>query len=185
MSKLTNKQQRFVDEYLIDLNATQAAIRAGYSEKTARQTGAQNLSKPVIADAIQNRMQERSEKTGIDAKYVLDRLHEIDQLDIADLLDDSGKVRPIQQWPKAWRTSISGLDIHELVVGDIETIVRKVKWPDKLRNLELIGKHVSVSAFAERDGEGEKGEPLAISFNVAEPVKSVSVTRGKKKEPQN
>lgn len=49
---MTPKQQRFVEEYLIDLNATQAAIRAGYSQKTAQQIGAENLTKPVIADAI-------------------------------------------------------------------------------------------------------------------------------------
>ncbi|OJT01223.1 terminase small subunit [Marinobacter nauticus] len=166
MSKLTPKQQRFVDEYLVDLNATQAAIRAGYSEKTARQTGAQNLSKPVIADAIQERIGERSEKVGVDAQYVLKRLHEIDQLDIADLLDDTGKVRPIKQWPKAWRTSISGLDIHELVMGDIETIVRKVKWPDKLRNLELIGKHVNVKAF---ESEASPGDDRPIHIEIVNP----------------
>lgn len=52
MAGLTDKQQRFVDEYLIDLNATQAAIRAGYSEKTANEIGAENLAKPSIAKAI-------------------------------------------------------------------------------------------------------------------------------------
>ena len=63
MAKLTPKQQRFVDEYLIDLNATQAAIRAGYSPKTAQQMGAENLSKPVIAEAIELAKTERSERT--------------------------------------------------------------------------------------------------------------------------
>lgn len=159
---LTAKQQRFVEEYILDLNATQAAIRAGYSERTAGRTGHENLKKPEIEAAIQDRMHERSEKTGVDAQYVLNRLHEIDQLDIADLLDDTGKVKPVKQWPKAWRTSISGLDIHELVMGDIETIVRKVKWPDKLRNLELIGKHVNVKAF---DSERETGaEDMAAAL---------------------
>lgn len=57
--KLTAKQQRFVDEYLIDLNATQAAIRAGYSTKTARQVAAENMSKPYISEAIQKRMEEK------------------------------------------------------------------------------------------------------------------------------
>ena len=60
MAKLTPKQQRFVDEYLIDLNATQAAIRAGYSPKTAQQMGAENLSKPVIAEAIEAAQQVKS-----------------------------------------------------------------------------------------------------------------------------
>lgn len=59
MSKLTAKQQRFCDEYLIDLNATQAAIRAGYSKKTARQTATENLSKPYIKDYIDKRLAEK------------------------------------------------------------------------------------------------------------------------------
>lgn len=63
MAKLTPKQQRFVDEYLIDLNATQAAIRAGYSPKTAQQMGAENLSKPVIAEAIEAAQLERQKRT--------------------------------------------------------------------------------------------------------------------------
>ncbi len=74
---LTPKQQRFVDEYLIDLNATQAAIRAGYSPRTARQIGQENLSKPVIAAAISAAKRERAEATKIDAEYVLKRLHQI------------------------------------------------------------------------------------------------------------
>lgn len=61
MAKLTAKQQRFCDEYLIDLNATQAAIRAGYSKKTAKQIGQENLTKPDLAEYIENRMAEKEE----------------------------------------------------------------------------------------------------------------------------
>ncbi len=64
MQPLTPKQARFVQEYLIDLNATQAAIRAGYSEKTARQVASENLSKPYIAKAIEAKQTELSERTG-------------------------------------------------------------------------------------------------------------------------
>jgi phage terminase small subunit len=69
--ELTPKQARFVDEYLIDLNATQAAIRAGYSEKTAYRTGADNLKKPQIQAALQARMDDRAQRTKIDADFVL------------------------------------------------------------------------------------------------------------------
>lgn len=62
---LTAKQQRFVDEYLVDLNATQAAIRAGYSEKTAQQIGSENLSKPVIAAEVEARQAKVAEKAGL------------------------------------------------------------------------------------------------------------------------
>lgn len=59
--EMTKKQQRFCDEYLIDLNATQAAIRAGYSEKTARQIGQENLTKPAIKEYIEKRMAEKED----------------------------------------------------------------------------------------------------------------------------
>ncbi|MEQ6918010.1 terminase small subunit [Halomonas aquatica] len=153
--RLTPKQSRFVDEYLIDLNATQAAIRAGYSEKTARQVGAENLSKPDIATAIDDRVQERSERTQVDANYVLQRLVEIDQMDVIDILDDDGRLKPLRDWPRVWRTTISALDLSELWEGhgderQLVGLLKKVKWPDKPKNLELLGKHVTVQAWKEQ-----------------------------------
>ncbi len=75
--KLTAKQQRFCEEYLIDLNATQAAIRSGYSEHTGQRIGSENLSKPLIADEISRLKSERSESTKIDAAWVLKELVDI------------------------------------------------------------------------------------------------------------
>jgi phage terminase small subunit len=75
--ELTPKQKMFVAEYLIDLNATQAAIRAGYSEKTARQIAEQNLSKLYLQEEIQKAMNERSKKTNITAEYVLNGIKKI------------------------------------------------------------------------------------------------------------
>ena len=71
MAKMTAKQQRFCDEYLIDLNATQAAIRAGYSEKTARQIATENLSKPNIAEYIEKRMAEKEKELIADQDEVM------------------------------------------------------------------------------------------------------------------
>ena len=76
-AKLTEKQQRFVDEYLIDLNATQAAIRAGYSVKTANEQGSQNLAKLSIQQAIAKQMAERSKRTGINQDRVVLELAKI------------------------------------------------------------------------------------------------------------
>lgn len=86
MSNLTEKQKRFVEEYLIDLNATQAAIRAGYSEKTARQVASQNLSKLNIQDAIQKGMKERSERTKVTQDEVLKELAGIAFDDVGNYL---------------------------------------------------------------------------------------------------
>ena len=77
MANLTPKQQRFVEEYLIDLNATQAAIRSGYSEKTAYSVGHENLKKPDIAKAIQEAQNKRTERTEITQDYVLTNIQKV------------------------------------------------------------------------------------------------------------
>ncbi len=151
---LTAKQHMFCREYLIDLNATQAAIRAGYSEKTANRIAAQLLSKLDIQNRIAELKSERNDRMSIDADYVLRRLVEIDQMDVLDILKDDGGLKPISEWPKVWRTTLSGLDISTTITNfdetTLENLLKKVKWPDKVKNLELIGKHVSVMAFKEQ-----------------------------------
>ncbi len=155
MASLTAKQARFVEEYLIDLNATQAAIRAGYSEATARSIGAENLTKPDILEAIIEAQAKRSERTKIDADYVLQRLVAIDQMDVLDIMDDNYAFKPIGDWPVIWRQYISNIENIEEFDGrgDEKTQVgwlKKIKWPDKVKNLELLGKHVAVGAFKEK-----------------------------------
>lgn len=111
-------------------------------------------------EKVQQRIKELSEKARViaekgfdlDAEYVARRLKEIDELDVLDIMmDDLKSFRPLGEWPKVWRISISGMDLMTLSSGDdaIESIVKKIKWPDKTKNLELIGKLTKVSAFSE------------------------------------
>ncbi|HBO0430491.1 TPA: terminase small subunit [Pseudomonas aeruginosa] len=150
---LTKKQRLFVDEYLIDLNATQAAIRAGYSTRRATEIGYQLLQRSEVAQAIQAAMAERSKRTEVEADYVIRRLREIDEMDVLDILEDDGSFRSIRDWPRAWRQFLSGIEIAELFEGRgddrrIAGVLRKVKWPDKLRNLELLSRHVGTESAA-------------------------------------
>lgn len=152
---LTAKQQRFVEEYLIDLNATQAAIRAGYSEKTARQVAAENLAKPNIAAEVDRLLAERSRQTGIDAAWLLKRLADEAEADIADIYTEHGTLKPVREWPMIWRKGlVQGTKVDELFEGrgdDREMIglVKEVKLSDRIKRLELIGKHIGVKAFEE------------------------------------
>lgn len=147
---LTDKQEMFCLEYIKDLNATQASIRAGYSESTARQIGSDNLSKIDIQNRIAELMEQRRTDVKVDANYVLKRLVEIDSLDVADIVNENGDIKPISQWSKAWRTSVNAIDVSVINTGDIEAFLKKVKMPDKLKNLELLGKHIDVQAFKEK-----------------------------------
>ncbi|HHQ6550895.1 TPA: terminase small subunit [Serratia fonticola] len=152
---LTDKQEMFCREYLIDLNATQAAIRAGYSERTARALGCENLTKPDIQIRIADLKAQRNEQVNIDAAYVLRRLVEIDQMDVLDIMTDDMSIKPVSEWPASWRRYLSGFDLADMFEGrgedrEMVGILKKIKWPDKVKNLELLGKHVSVMAFKEQ-----------------------------------
>lgn len=165
MASLTAKQARFVEEYLIDLNATQAAIRAGYSEATARSIGAENLTKPDILEAIIEAQAKRSERTKIDADYVLQRLVAIDQMDVLDIMDDKMQMRPLSEWPQVWRQFINNVESIEL--SDGEGWLKKIKWPDKVKNLELLGKHVAVGAFKDKiEHSGDPNNPINHNLNI-------------------
>src|SRR3990172_2301373 len=92
--RLTPRQQRFVAEYLIDLNATKAAIRAGYNSRTARQIGYENLTKPYIQAEIERQNKERVARLEIDADDVLRQLKVISDFDIRGLFDETGNLKP-------------------------------------------------------------------------------------------
>lgn len=148
---MTPKQEMFCREFLIDLNGTQAAIRAGYSAKTANRIATENMSKSDIKRRIEELKQQRQEVIGVDASYVLQRLIDIDQMDARDILNDDGSVKPIYDWPDVWRQSISGVDLMEISNSEnVAATLKKIKWPDKIKNLELLGRHVSVAAFKDR-----------------------------------
>lgn len=139
MAKLTDKQELFAREYLKDLNGTQAAIRAGYSEKTANEQASRLLANVNVQKFVAELKSARVEQTGIDAAYVLRRLVEIDQMDVLDILLQNGELKPIKDWPKVWRTTLSGMDVVEMVSADSAALLKKIKWPDKVKTLSCLG----------------------------------------------
>lgn len=176
---LTPRQSRFVDEYIKDLNGTKAAVRAGYAVSNSHSMGYRLLAYAHVQAAIVDRKNLRSHRTQVDADYVLHRLAEIDMLDVADIMTDDGSFRPISEWPEAWRRSVNGLDVVEIAKGDIEKVIKKLKWPDKLRNLELLGRHVDVSAFKDTvDHKSSDGSmtPQEIVRTVVDPKETKEET---------
>lgn len=160
--KLTKKEQIFVDEYLLTMNAEKAALAAGYAESTARKQaplwiGKNRQAKQFkkhLAEAISEAMDKRSERTGIDSDFVLQELAAVWNADICDIIDDLGQFKPVSEWTPIWRKMITAADIQELFDGfgkEREKVgeVVKVKFIDKLKSLELVGKHVNVNAFQE------------------------------------
>ena len=164
MGKLTPRQSMFVKEYLVDLNGTQAAIRSGYSPRTANEQAARLLANVNISGAVAAGMAKRAAKVEINADYVLARLAEIDRM------DDDMALKPVSAWPSSWRRYLSGFDVAEMKDGqDAIGVLKKIKWPDKVRNLELLGKHVGVGAFTEKvQLSGPDSGPVQIGFKIIE-----------------
>ena len=152
---LTAMQEAYCQSYIkTPENQTQAAINAGFSPNTAAVKASVMMRDERIQKRIAELMEERNKRMRVSADYVLMRLVEIDQMDVIDILNDDGSLKPIREWPKIWRTTLSGFDLSSTIMNmnedSIETILKKIKWPDKVKNLELIGKHVDVNAFKER-----------------------------------
>ena len=140
--KLTEKQQRFVDEYLIDLNATQACIRAGYSPKYADREGHKLVENSRVSEAISKAMAERSRRTGINQDRIVQELARIAFVKITDVVDPDGEIN----------TNASDDDlacIESYKVEDSDSVngsssKREVKLASKIKALELLGKHVGM-----------------------------------------
>ena len=156
MAKLTKKQKRFVEEYLVDLNATQAAIRAGYSEKNAKEIGYENLTKLHIREELENAMKERSERTEITADGVLKELAKVGFADIKNYIS----------WVTAGHQPVIELVPSDEVDG---AVVKKVsitkdgvftfELHDKMTALEKIGKHLGMFKDV-KEVTGKDGGPV-------------------------
>lgn len=157
--KLTPKQRLFVLEYLVDLNATQAAIRAGYSQKTAEVLGYQLLKKPLVAAAVEQAMQKREKRIEITADRVLQELARIGFSDLGDFVDIA---------PTGIRVKTSDqMDTRVLAeVSETFTVAGgtvKIKLHDKVAALEKLGRHLKL--FTEKhEHSGPDGGPIQVDY---------------------
>ena len=148
-SKLTDKQRKFVDEYLIDLNATQAALRAGYSEKTAKDIACENLAKPNIQELIQERTTERQKRTEITQDMVLKGLAQVAFADHRNMFTPDGNLINITDLADDAAMSLAGFEVvtvrkEDRTAGEGSPVeyINKIKSNDRMKALELLGKHL-------------------------------------------
>jgi phage terminase small subunit len=147
--KLPPRQQRFVEEYLVDLNATQASIRAGYSKRTADVQGPRLLGNVRIAAEIQRLKEARAEKMGITAARVLEEVRRLALSDIRCVFDENGKLRAVADLSEEQAAAISSVEVvtSSIPIGHGEVEIEsthKLKAWDKLRALELLAKHLGL-----------------------------------------
>ncbi|MFA6051549.1 MAG: terminase small subunit [Methylobacter sp.] len=147
---LNERQLKFVDEYLIDLNAAKAAIRAGYSERSARSIGQENLTKPDIQKAIQERLEARSKRTEISQDRVLLEIARLAFNDPRRAYDENGNLLPVKDWPDEVAAAIKSVKITELKDEDedgnivVVGTTNEVSFWDKGKQLELAARHLGM-----------------------------------------
>lgn len=152
--KLTKLQAAFAAEYILDFNGAQAAGRAGSKAKDLSVAGSEFLANPRVQAEVARLMAERSQRTKINADWVLTRLAAEAEADLADIYTANGALLPVSEWPEIWRKGlVQGVKHTEVkdsqgnLTGD--TIV-EIKLSDRIKRIELIGKHVDVQAFREQ-----------------------------------
>lgn len=152
MANLTDKQKKFCEEYLVDLNATQAAIRAGYKSPNAYQIGAENLRKPQIQQFLHEKMQERSKRTEITADFVLKELAAIASTKITDVVNVYNRPTQMDDGTVINVPYVAVKNTDELTEAQKSAIASikqtrngvEIKMHDKVGTLKLIGDHLGM-----------------------------------------
>lgn len=168
MPSLTPKQELFVAEYLKDFNATQAAIRTGYSAKTAQVQGSRLLSNAMIAEAVEKGRNKLTEKAGITAQRVLEEIGRIAFSDVRSLYDTNGHLKDIHELDDDTAATIAGIEIEvergKTKSGEEETVItrtHKIKRWDKNRALDTLAKHFGL-VKEKIEHSGPDGGPIPI-----------------------
>lgn len=159
---LTDKEERFSElvafnPELSDTDAYKQVYNCSRMKETTIGSRAYDLKKlPHVAQHIIKLREERSERTKIDADWLLQRLAAEAEADVGDLYYKEGGIKPVHEWPKVWRQGlVAGLDVEQQYMYDEgektpDGIIAKIKLSDRVKRLEMIGKHISVQAFKEK-----------------------------------
>lgn len=140
---ITEKQKKFAEEYLIDLNATQAAIRAGYSPKRASEQGYQLLQKTTVSKEIEKAMAERSRRTGINQDRVIRELARIAFVNPKDVINsDDASVK--ENASEDDLACIQSVKVKTMDGAKGKSVEREIRLNDKMKALELFGKHLGM-----------------------------------------
>jgi phage terminase small subunit len=168
--KLTPKQMRFVDEYLVDFNATQAAIRAGYKAKTAHVIGAENLRKPKIAEEVARRQKDLQKRTEVSQERVVKELARIAFADVTDyayvmqaIIERDGVKVPVES--AVIKETCDLTDDQRAAIASIKQGANgvEIKLHDKIKALELLGRHIGM--FNDKLSlSGTDGGPLTFRW---------------------
>jgi phage terminase small subunit len=160
---LTARQRLFINEYLMSLNGTHAAIRAGYSPRTARAIASENLRKPAIAAEISRRMEASQKASSAQVERVIAELARIAFSDITGVLGPGGHIKPPEEWPRETWYAVKSVNYSERTGPADSAGKRKriryranIRAHDKIRALSALGEHLGMFPRPTRTGPGRK-----------------------------
>lgn len=171
---MDDKREIFAREYLKDLNATQAAIRAGYSKKTAHVQGPRLLQNAAVKALVDKLKQQRNERLETSADKVIRELCMIAHVDIGEIFTEDGKMKPLSEIKPEVRRAMAGLEVEDLFDVDDKGrrkrigLTKKVKMNDKIRALELLAKHFKILGTDPAEAVGGFAEALRKALERAE-----------------
>lgn len=145
MHKLNLREKIFVKEYAVDLNATRAAIAAGYSERSASVTGARLITKAKVKNEIEKAMKEKMERAEINQDWVIRRYAAIAGTDKRQFFNNDGTLKPVREWTEEMAACVSSLDIQELSGEDGKSaMIKKLRLLDSRAALDSIARHLGM-----------------------------------------
>lgn len=161
---MTEKQKRFCEEYMIDLNATQAAIRAGYSPKSASTIGSENMRKPQVRARVDADLAKESKRTGINVDRVVRELARVALANADDILDT--KTATLKEGVSRDDTAaVASVRVKTIPTADGQGVEREIKLHDKLKALELLGRHLGMfTDKVEHSGSIDTGSQALASI---------------------
>lgn len=179
MGRPSRKQELFIAEYLVDLNATRAALAAGYSQRTAKQQGAWLLTNVYISAAISDKLGQRLDRCDVSAVQIINELKKLAFYDPIDLLENDGGVKPLKDIPEPVRKALAGFEVTEIFDGApgaqkrVVGILKKIKTTDRIRALELLGKYREIKAWT--DSVTHSGE-LQVNASLTDIERAAKIT---------
>lgn len=162
---LNPKQIRFCEEYLVDLNATQAAVRAGYSEKSAKVIGSENLTKPDIQEYIQNKQKVIQQKLDVTQERVLQEYARLAFFDIRKIYTEKNSLIDVRTMDDDSAAAVAGIEVFEEFSGYGETRehignTMKVKIHNKVAALDALGRHLGLF-----EKDNKQGQQIIVPMN--------------------
>ena len=161
--KLSDKQKKFCEEYIIDFNQTQSAIKAGYSAKTAYSIGNENLKKPDIQAYIKELLSKREERTQITADMVVKEWAKIAFFDIRKIFHKEGGLLNPHDLDDETATIISSIKARDIKVGDDIETIKEYRLNDKMKALDMLAKHLGMFE-KEKEDNNDTNVNLEIVF---------------------